>query len=287
MSEQNPLKRFMRTEKVYVKLPSNFAWYDSSIIEITASGEIGVMPMTASDEVALNSPDALLNGEGLKSVIESCVPSVKDARRLTSPDVDTLFLAIRKVSYGDKIKFTRNCPECKHENNYEASCQTMLDSMNYLNPPYTIEFQNGLKVNVKPYSFDTNTKLALQALETRKLLEQYKNTLDDDELTKLSKYSKTFQEVARLSVEILIDGIESLEFADGKSYRTVPNDEENREHINEWVQNITNKQVDTIRDKVKEINEVGIEKTLNVQCEKCSHEWTTEVDYNPVNFSEE
>ena len=286
MSE-NPLKKFMRTEKVFVKLPSNFIWYDNSIVEKTASNEVGVQPMTATDEVALNSPDALLNGEGLKSVVESCVPSVKNARLLTSPDIDVLFLAIRKVSYGDKINFKRECPECKHENKFQTSCQYLLDNVQLLEPPYTVEFKDGLKVNVKPYSFDTNTKLALHALETRKLLEQYNKTLNDDELSKLSKYSKTFQNIAKLSVEILMDGIESVEFMnDDNTLFKIPNNEENFNNISEWVSNINTKQVDAIRNKIKEVNEIGINKYMEVTCENCNHNWTTEVDYNPVNFFE-
>ncbi|HEY6437336.1 MAG TPA: hypothetical protein VIY47_12160, partial [Ignavibacteriaceae bacterium] len=58
-----------------------------------------------------------------------------------------------------------------------------------------------------------------------------------------------------------------------------------KEYIKEFLQNIDKKSVDKINDLITEINKIGIKKTFIAKCEKCSHEWESEIDFNPVNFS--
>ena len=40
-----------------------------------------------------------------------------------------------------------------------------------------------------------------------------------------------------------------------------------------------------ISNIVTEINKIGIRRTFTAKCEKCNHEWESEIDFNPVNFS--
>ena len=64
---RKPVKYF-RKPAIYVSLPTkgNF----NPEIEQTIIDEVGVLPMTAIDEISLRNPDALLNGEAMISVIE-------------------------------------------------------------------------------------------------------------------------------------------------------------------------------------------------------------------------
>ena len=39
-----------------------------------------------------------------------------------------------------------------------------------------------------------------------------------------------------------------------------------------------------VEEKLAEINGAGINKKLDVQCTKCDHEWTTEVEFDPTSF---
>ena len=73
----NPLKKYYRQPKQYIKLPSGYKYYPADSIEVSESGEIAVYPMTAKDELLFKTPDALLNGEATVSVIQSCVPAIK------------------------------------------------------------------------------------------------------------------------------------------------------------------------------------------------------------------
>ncbi len=281
MSQDNVLNQFMRTEKIFVKLPSNGQFYDEDVATFTDNGEIGILPMTATDELALTNPDALLNGEGIKKVVESCCPLVKNARKLFSPDIDVLLLGIRFASYGDELKFQVNCPECDAENNYTASVRTMTENLKFLEPPYIVELRQDLKVHVRPYTFETNSKLALQALEIGKLLKTVSTDLEDIE--KITQYSSQFSDIANTTVDVLLDGIEKVEIITAEREKLYVKD---RDDINEWLHNIDRQQVEKIREKIIEINSIGVDKSLDVECDKCEHKWTTQIEFNPMDFFE-
>ena len=280
MSEENVLKQFMRTEKIFVKIPSEGKFYDEDVVSFTDNNEIGILPMTAIDELALTNPDALLNGEGIKKVIESCCPLVKNAKKLFSPDIDVLLLGIRHASYGDELKFQVNCPECGAENNYTVSIRHLVERIEFLNPPYIVEFDSKLKVHVRPYTFETNSKLSLQALEISQLLKTVGDQSIED-LKKLTQYSDKFTSIANSTVDILLDGIEKVEIVTEEQEKLFV---KNREDIDEWLHNINRKMVEDIRQKITELNGIGIDKAIPIICDKCQHEWTTTVEFNPTDF---
>lgn len=280
MSEENVLKQFMRTEKIFVRIPSNGQFYDEEVTTFTGNNEIGILPMTATDELALTNPDALLNGEGIKKVIESCCPLIKDARKLFSPDIDILLLGIRHASYGDELKFQVKCPECEAENNYVVSIRSKIENIEFLQPPYIVEFTSKLKVHVQPYTFETNSKLALQALDIRKLL-NIVNTKDLEDPDKLAIYGKEFEKISNITVSVIIDGIEKVEIITEDNEKLFV---KSREDINEWLLNIDREMIERIRDQINEINQIGIDKSMPIQCEKCKHEWVTMIEFNPTDF---
>jgi len=73
-STPNPLINYFRQAKIYLTLPSGGKYYKEGSLELTESGELPVMPMTAKDELALKTPDALLSGQATVDLIQSCIP---------------------------------------------------------------------------------------------------------------------------------------------------------------------------------------------------------------------
>ena len=55
--------------------------YSDDVLD-TSIEEHPVLPMTAKDELIMKNPDALLNGDAVIQVIESCVPTIKNAMAL-------------------------------------------------------------------------------------------------------------------------------------------------------------------------------------------------------------
>ena len=77
----NPLKQFFRQPAIYVRLPSQGKFYPPGVLEMPATGELPVYPMTAIDEITYRTPDALFNGQATVNVLQSCVPDIKITRK--------------------------------------------------------------------------------------------------------------------------------------------------------------------------------------------------------------
>ena len=86
---ENPLKQLYRSKSVYVNLPSRGRFYKSGLT-LSIDDELGIMPMTAVDEIKLKAPDALFNGDALFDLIKSCVPDVADPDEIPTCDVDMI-----------------------------------------------------------------------------------------------------------------------------------------------------------------------------------------------------
>ena len=113
--QENPLKKYYRQPKQYIKLPSGYKFYPEGAINVSESGEIAVYPMTAKDELLFKTPDALLNGEATVSVIQSCAPAIKNAWAMPSIDCDAALIAIRMATYGESMTLPVTVPGTKIE----------------------------------------------------------------------------------------------------------------------------------------------------------------------------
>ena len=86
----NPLQKFFRQPKIFIKLPSMGIYNPDTVIE--SMDNLPIFGMTGMDEILLKTPDALLSGESSIRVIESCCPNIKNAWELSSLDVDSLII---------------------------------------------------------------------------------------------------------------------------------------------------------------------------------------------------
>ena len=94
-----------------------------------ANGELPVLPMTTLDEVTYRTPDALFNGSAVVSVIQSCVPNIKNAWGMPSMDIDTILVAIRIATYGHELDMSTECPACATEADYGVDLRTVIDQI--------------------------------------------------------------------------------------------------------------------------------------------------------------
>lgn len=108
----NPLMDFARKVECSVKIPSQGLLYDEDTIEFNAIGEVDIMPMLPNDELSIVNPDSLISGDAIIGLIKSCCPGVKHPEDLYYPDVNTILLGIRKVTYGNEIIQSGVCPKC-------------------------------------------------------------------------------------------------------------------------------------------------------------------------------
>lgn len=263
---------------MYLSLPSGTSYYPEGSIKFTDKGELGILPMTGQDELTLKNPDALLNGEALVDVIRSCVPAVINPRILLTNDIDALITAIRFATYDDSLESSMKCPKCKHENTFRLDLEYALDHMEFLEPEYVVNLDNGLSIFVKPYSFpEIITGLHAQFEQSKFQRAFESETLTDEKRSEIFK--KAFIDITKLTFDLMCKSI--IKVVDESNNVNVSD----KNHIYEFVKNIDRGTADKIQKLIKEINEIGIKRTFTAKCEKCEHEWESEIDFNPVNFS--
>ena len=202
----NPLQKYFRQFKTYLKLPSGTAYYSKDMIQFNDMGEIGIMPMTGKDELILKNPDALLNGEALIEVIKSCVPAIKDPRVLLTNDIDALITAVRYATFNDSLETTLFCPSCGAENSYKLDLQYALDNMEYLDEEYVVNLESGVSVYVKPYAFPEILKNLHAQFEQSKLARAVDNdSMNDEKRGRI--FAEAFEKMSVLTFELMLNSI--------------------------------------------------------------------------------
>lgn len=276
MTTNSILQKYHRTPKIYVTLVSGKKHYDSDVVEYTSTGEIGILPMTAKDEMVLKNPDALLNGDAITRIITSCVPSIKDPNKLLAPDVEILLLGIFYSSYGHTIKFSGTCPKCKYENDYDVEIRRIIDTSKQIELPHIISFDEPkMKIFVRPFTHDLSTRSSLMAFENTKMIQILTDEKISDE-DKLKGFGESFEKMTQANFDCMLECIEKIVVEEGQ--------ETDKQNIREFLFNADSGVVNPIREAIKTLNSSGTNNNFQAKCRKCDHEWETRVEFNPTNF---
>ena len=277
----NPLQGYLRSPKLYVLLPSQ-GKFSSLDTASEISGELPIYPLTSMDETFLRNPDALLNGESLVSVIQSCT-GVKDVYNLSTNDVDVILLAIRFATYGNDLEIEATCPECDHKDEISIDVEPYLETVVVLEDSYTVNLDNGLSCYLKPYTFKDSQMAALAAFKETSELNNLINSEIDD-LARLATFNKSFKAMADLNIQILSSSVMKviIPASDGESDIEV----DNKRHIEEWVRGISKQQADIIIDELNIINELGIKRDTSIVCTECEHQYESKLEFNPASYFE-
>lgn len=272
---QNPLQRYFRQPSLYLTLPSMNRWYTASDVAAAANGEIAIYGLTAIDDIMLNTPDAMLNGQALEKVISNCAPSIKNVKHLLLPDLDAVFVAIKLATTGQGYPMDRKCPNCAHENTHDLNCQHVLDNMTFVEDADCTLMLDDLKIYVKPYTFEMRHIFMQRQFEEQNLVNQLAQDLDDFARSKI--IAESVERLSRITYELVSNSVEKIQLPDG----TVVTD---RAQIAEWLFNITSTQAEAVINQVNALNQVGVQKRITFTCEECAHVWDEQVEFDPISF---
>ncbi len=279
-SKSNPLAGFYRAPKLYTAIPTGGKYYDEDIIDWPDTNELPIFPMTAKDEMIMKNPDALLNGEAVAQVIKSCVPCVKDPRKMVSNDVDTLLIAINGATYGDEVNVSAKCPECETDNSGAASVQTSLDNMVMVKDDYEVNTDQGLKITVKPFLYESTIQAGLANFKTTRSLQALQEV--EDELEQLKAFNENFMSIAGLNFDLICNSVNSISGTDADGEEFIVTDNKS---IREFMENCDAAIGSAVEKRIGDINELGISKDYQLECENCGHVFKTTIAFDPVNFS--
>lgn len=270
---KNPLALYFRKPGVHIKLPTNGAFMPKDSVEFSLKGEVAVFPMRSADELLLKSPDALMNGYAIEKLIESCVPAITFPRLISSPDLDALLLAIRAATYGEIIDLTLVCPECQVTNEVKRNLGYMIGTMTFVQPENPVRLTDEIIVYLKPYNMENATALGVVSFEETRAIQSVEQAPLVD---RSQQMNKSMQHLADVTTRLMADCVIRV---------VVPNDQvTDKEMILQFIQNIGKEWTDRIQAKLDELNKAGIDKSFEITCAGCGHEWKSQIEFDPTTF---
>jgi hypothetical protein len=273
----NPLSKHFRQPATYFKLPSQGRFWAAGTLELPVTGEIPVYPMTARDEITLRTPDALLNGQGVVDVIQSCCPNIKNAWAMPSIDVDAVLLNIRIASYGNSMDFDTKCPACGEESSFALDVSGLISQLQA--PDYDTALSvEGLQIKLQPQPYiEINKASQIQFTE-----QQILRTVNDSNITDEEKKQKTddyLKKLINLNVAICAKSTREIITEEGVSVSDAA-------FIEEFYNEASYKILKEVQARLGVIAEaVGI-KPVAVTCdqESCQNKYEVPLNFDYANF---
>lgn len=255
----NPLLDRLRMPGSTFRLPSHGIFYkNGELDESVKNGEVDVFPMTAMEEIILNTPDKLLSGKGIMEVFAHCIPQIVKADQLLSKDVDFLMVALRQVSFGNDMQITYR-HTCEHALNrtYTVDLQKMIAETRAIDPTtineqYVHTLPNGQVVTLKPMTFGN----VVQLLNTSAMAQ------GDADVT----------EMEAMIIDALASVVSSVEGTTDPAF------------IREWVTKLPLGWKKRVEQAAQAVTHWGIDFMTKQVCQDCKKPIEIQVSANPVSF---
>lgn len=226
----------------FIDLPSEGYFYSEG--NPLHSGRVEMKFMTAKEEDILTSQNLIKKGIALNELMKSLIvnPDVKLDDFILG-DQNAIFLAARRLAYGDRYKVTIKCPKCEAESHVEVDLS---------------------KMKARPFDFSKHTKgnnnfqLTLSVSKktiTYKLLTVKDDADIDAELKALAKMSKGAAPEITTRLKYMITSV------DGQTDRTL---------IKNFVDNMPARDSLEFRRHVRE-NTPDIDISFEFTCPECGH----------------
>jgi hypothetical protein len=252
----NPLNKYFRQAAIYVSLPSGTN-YPPHVVAQSQTGELGVMPMTAKDEIRFKTPDALMNGQGVVDVIESCCPEIKDAWQIKSYDLDTILIAIRIATYGETMDMSFTVPGANETVSHSVNLPALLDQVKNVKITSEVVLKDGLKIIVGPLTYRDMTQASLQTFQQQKMYAAVQDSqMSDDE--KSSRFNDAFKKLTDLNEGILLKNMQSIRMQDGTEISDPA-------HIKEFVDKANASLIKEIETQIMQLRSQGAVKPLKLK----------------------
>ena len=205
----NPLGQYYRQPQIYIKLPSGGRYYPKEVFTPTETGEIPILPMTAKDEMAFKTPDAMINGQSTVDVIKSCVPNLLDPWKMVNYDTDAVLLAIRIATYGETMDITFRVPGTEEDQQHSMNLPALLEDIGRIDIADSTTTSKGFKIDIQPLDYKTLTKIQIARFEQQKMY----GTIDSSSMTEEQKqtaFAKSFETLNMVNFSLLVDSIKSI-----------------------------------------------------------------------------
>jgi hypothetical protein len=272
----NPLKQYFRQPAIYLRLPSGGEYWPAGSLDIPQNGELPVFPMTAIDEITYRTPDALFNGGAVTSVIQSCVPNIKDAWAAPAIDINAILVAIRIASFGHEMDLASDCPSCGTTGEFGVDLRVLLDRTGRAN--YNQPFKHGdLEVTFQPIDYREANRTSQQQFEYQRTIQSVSLSDIPDE-DKVKQLNSALQQITALTVTALTASISSI--------RTPTATVTEHHHIEEFVKHCDRNLFNRMRDAVVALRKETDLPPIDIECDNCHHKYQSNINMDQASFFE-
>lgn len=253
----NPLISHMRQPKVFIKLPSEGKYWPEGSLTPSVTGEYPVYSMTAKDELLLKTPDALINGQAVVDVIQSCMPNVVDAWGCPNIDVDVMLIAVRLATYGHMMPLQVTHPDIEGgSGEYEIDLRTILDQLQAdIKWDEVIEVRPNLTVYIRPMDYKTANANNLAEFESNRIMKIVQDEALTDE-QRMAFFKESFNKLASLTIGMLNHCVYKIDSDSGST--------EDPEFIKEFMENSDKEVFDHVKNRLDEIRKQNSIKPMSV-----------------------
>lgn len=259
----NPLKSYFRQPVLYIRLPSGGQFWPAGSLDMPPNQELGVLPMTAMDEISFRTPDALFNGDAIIKVIQSCVPAIKDAWQTPGMDLNTILTAIRIASNGNTLDVNTKCPECSTENSYDINLRSVIDQIQPGDFSKSIK-AGDIEIFFRPMSYHHQNEINLLQFEQQRIL-AYLPGADITEEERNAKLNQVLEEITKVTLKAVKYSIGAV-----KTPETLVTDSE---HIEEFLNNCGATLFNQIKEHAVELRTADDLKPIKLKCPECGYDY--------------
>ena len=262
MLPNNPLTQYFRQPAIHIRLPSQGKFYPQGTLTMPPNGELPVLPMTSVDEITYRTPDALFNGSATVSVIQSCIPSIRDPWNMPSTDMDAVLVAIRIASYGHGMDISTTCPACEAANDVTVDLRRVNDSLSVGNYDGKLSIGD-LEFYFRPITFKTVNHNNQIQMEQQQAVRSLESLNDAERSEKVQTLMASINEAMLSTVASSVAAIKTpnalvTEF----------------EFILDYLKNTDSKIFNQIRDHAITLKQQSEVKPIDITCNSCKHEYT-------------
>jgi hypothetical protein len=238
----NPLAGLMRQPKLYIKLPSQGMFWPAGAIELAE--EYAVYSMTAKDELMLKNPATQVGGQALVDVIQSCIPSIKNAWQAPGIDLDTILIAIRIATYGSVMQTPVTLENITED--YPVDLSAVLASI-LENTCWTdqLTLDNGMIIFLRPLPYKAIARAGSESSETQKIIDLVNNDKLNEE-QKVAKFKESFVKITDLTLGAVADSISKIITVDNEVV-------ENAVYIQEFMEQCDRDIFNAVRGRINEL----------------------------------
>lgn len=253
----NPLNKYYRQPAIYITLPTGGRYYSDTDFESTATGDIPVFPMTAKDEIAFKTPDAMINGQATVDVIQSCVPNIKNAWKVVNYDLDTVLLAIRIATYGETMDISTTVPVVNEQVTQSVNLPALLEGIKTVQISDSAKTKSGFEVEIRPLTYKDITDTQTKTFEQQKIVSTVRmSQLTEEEKTQ--RYAESFKALTNLNFSMLGDSVLSITTPDGHKVQ-------DKEQIKKFLENANSKTVNEIQEALVQVRSQAGIKPLQIK----------------------